>query len=176
MPGHALELIVPILMLSSRASESALDEPVLMLPSTHATHTRAEITRWATSAYDTCRAESAFDGRSSFDHAVIMFVQTRFLGLCGMRAPLHGCAVSPPRLRACYKMATKQVGKCGNIPTTLGLKGAWVYSNHAWTEECLQDSGGGEIHTPPVWYKFITTRARFSYTNQIQSNPPPPLS
>ena len=44
----------------------------------------------------TCRAESALDGHSGFDHAVIMSVQTKSRGQCGMRAPLHGCTALPP--------------------------------------------------------------------------------
>ena len=41
----------------------------------------------------TRRVESTLDGQSSFDHAVIMFVQAQFRELCSMRAPLHGCTV-----------------------------------------------------------------------------------
>ena len=44
----------------------------------------------------TCRAESALDGHSGFDHAVIMSVQTKYRGQCGMRAPLHRCTALPP--------------------------------------------------------------------------------
>ena len=43
-----------------------------------------------------CRAESALDGNSGFDHAVIMSVQTESRGQCGMRAPLHRCTALPP--------------------------------------------------------------------------------
>ena len=44
----------------------------------------------------TCRAESALDGHSGFAHAVIMSVQTKYRGQCGMRAPLHRCTALPP--------------------------------------------------------------------------------
>ena len=44
----------------------------------------------------TCRAESALGGHSGFDHAVIMSVQTKSRGQCGMRAPLHRCTALPP--------------------------------------------------------------------------------
>ena len=44
----------------------------------------------------TCRAESALDGNSGFDHAVMMSVQTKSRGQCGMRAPLHRCTALPP--------------------------------------------------------------------------------
>ena len=44
----------------------------------------------------TCRAESALDGHSGFDHAFIMSVQTKYRGRCGMRAPLHRCTALPP--------------------------------------------------------------------------------
>ena len=43
-----------------------------------------------------CRAESALDGNSGFDHAVMMSVQTKSRGQCGMRAPLHRCTALPP--------------------------------------------------------------------------------
>ena len=44
----------------------------------------------------TCRAESALDGHSGFDHAFMMSVQTQSCGQCGMRAPLHRCTALPP--------------------------------------------------------------------------------
>ena len=44
----------------------------------------------------TCRAESALDGHSGFDHAFIMSVQTKYRGRCSMRAPLHRCTALPP--------------------------------------------------------------------------------
>ena len=44
----------------------------------------------------TCRAESALDGNSGFDHAVMMSVQTKSRGQRGMRAPLHRRTALPP--------------------------------------------------------------------------------
>ena len=44
----------------------------------------------------TCRAESALDGHSGFDHAVIMLNQTQFNELCSMRA-LPYTAAQPRR-------------------------------------------------------------------------------
>ena len=81
---HALELILPVLM-PPRAC------------AVHARHMHSS-TPLAQDGRQvhTCRAESALDGNSGFDHAVIMSVQTESRGQCGMRAPLHRCTALPP--------------------------------------------------------------------------------
>ena len=67
----------------------------------------------------TCRAESALDGHSGFDHAVMMSVQTKSRGQCGMRAPLHRCTALPPgSAHACSQP------KFGLDPEFLSVKNA----------------------------------------------------
>ena len=61
----------------------------------------------------TCRAESALDGHSGFDHAVMMSVQTKSRGQCGMRAPLHRCTALPPG--SAHAAKRQNLPKCENI-------------------------------------------------------------
>ena len=86
MPGHALELFVPALMLLRACATM------------HAAHTHAAGDQLAEDGQQahTYRAQSALDGHSGFDHAFIMSVQTKSRGQRGMRAPLHRRTALPP--------------------------------------------------------------------------------
>ena len=78
VPDDTLELIVHVMMLPRACAVRARS------------HTRAAPMAPDGRQVPTCRAQSALDRHSSFDNAVILFVQTQFRGICSMRAPLHG--------------------------------------------------------------------------------------
>ena len=96
VPGHTLELIVHVLMLPRACAVRACS------------HTRAAPMAPDGRQVPTCRAQSALDRHSSFDNAVILFLQTQFRGICSMRAPLHGCTALPPSSSTTKEIAEKR--------------------------------------------------------------------
>ena len=109
----------------------------------------------------TCRAESALDGNSGFDHAVMMSVQTKSRGQCGMRAPLHRCTALPPgsahaaKGKICLSVKISRRENISFLPDPAAGQGSGIGA-HVW-------------YYVPVF--FVPLRAAFLCTNLVLSVP-----